>query len=691
VGPTLEEFAETLDGGRVVLGLPDEDERDGLFGREGNEFEKRVGGENELGDDADAGAGFDVGHNRADEARGVGEARDDAGAAASRNDGVVKAHAFAAGEDNEGFARERFPRNRGAAGEWMFFGNDDAEGFFAEQISLQAAGFVTDDGTGDGGGEAIFGDHFPDAFGRAFFEVNRDAREPALIFGEKTAQKGFGGRADVAEAKFAFFAGGGPADATKGFFELLEKLGGFAQENGAGGREAHVMTAAFEDGGAEFGFELLDGAAEGGLGDVQTFGGAGKAEFFGHGAEVLQETEFHSVIAARHHADSEDIFPLQGTPAYYLPWGPQEMNKLLMGLALAVGLAGCGRRTDMPRGDTGKVRVGYIGLSCEAPIYTAVEKGFFKEEGLDVTLVKCEWSNYKDVLALGGYDVTHHLVMYFLKPIEQGLDVKFTGGIHRGCLRVQASTKGDIKTVKDLKGKRIGVPGMGTPPFIFANRVLGANGIDPAREVTWLVFPAGELGLALDKGEVDAVADSEPIGSMLVAQGKVRNVADQAVDAPYNQEYCCAVLANGKFLKENPKTTAGATRALLRAAKWVEANPAAAARLSVEKKYLASTVEQNAVAISHLRYVPSVLGAETAVKLASGEMKLAGMLAPSTDVEALAKKAFVHLDGVTDEWLNSVKTETVADAKVPESWRKKQYAKASWDPFCALCINPPPQ
>src|SRR5688572_21596905 len=99
--------------------------------------------------------------------------------------------------------------------------------------------------------------------------------------------------------------------------------------------------------------------------------------------------------------------------------------------------------------DSGKVRVGYIGITCEAPIFTAVEKGFFKEEGLDVELVKCEWANYKDVLALGGFDVTHHLIMYFLKPIEQGLDVRFTGGIHRGCLRVQASIKSDIRTVKD--------------------------------------------------------------------------------------------------------------------------------------------------------------------------------------------------------------------------------------------------
>src|SRR6266852_4246825 len=326
----------------------------------------------------------------------------------------------------------------------------------------------------------------------------------------------------------------------------------------------------------------------------------------------------------------------------------------------AVLLTGCKKNSGTIAAPSNKVRVGYIGLTCEAPIFMAVEKGFFKEEGLDVALVKCDWANYKDVLALGGFDVTHHLVMYFLKPIEQGLNVKFTGGIHRGCLRVQAPTNGKVNSIEDLRGKRIGVPGMGTPPFIFANRVLGAHGIDASKEITWRVFPAGELGLALDKGEVDAVADSEPIGTLLMANGKVKNVADQATDAPYNSEYCCAVLANGKFLAQNPKAVAAATRALLKGAKWVETNPSAAARMSVEKKYLASNPELNTVAISHLRYVPSVSGAEAAVKSAATEMKRGGMLNPTTDVDELAKRAFARLEGVSDDWLKTVQVEQVA-------------------------------
>ncbi len=342
-------------------------------------------------------------------------------------------------------------------------------------------------------------------------------------------------------------------------------------------------------------------------------------------------------------------------------------------LALAAGtllLSSCKKASEsaappINAGGLTKIRVGYIGLTCEAPIYMAVEKGFFKEEGLDPVLVKCDWSNYKDVMALGGFDITHHLVMYFLKPIEQGLDVKFTGGIHRGCLRVQAAVNGKINSVEDLRGKRIGIPGMGTPPFIFANRVLTAHGIDPSKEITWIVYPAGELGLALDKGEVDAVADSEPIGTLLVAGGKVKTVADQAKDAPYKDEYCCEVIVSGKFLAANPKAAAAATRALLKAAKWVQTNPAAAARLSVEKKYLASNPELNTVAISHLNYIPSVSLAEASVKTAAEAMKADGMLSPSTDVDELVKRAFVHLDGVSDEWINSLQVEKVAGGQLP--------------------------
>jgi NitT/TauT family transport system substrate-binding protein len=360
-------------------------------------------------------------------------------------------------------------------------------------------------------------------------------------------------------------------------------------------------------------------------------------------------------------------------------------------------LGGCGKKSAPKVVNSKHVKIGFIGLTCEAPIYTAFEKGFFKDEGLDPELVKCSWANYKDNLALGAYDITHHLVMYFLKPIEQGLDVRFLGGVHTGCLRVQTGVNSPIQKIQDLKGKRIGVPGMGTPPFVFANRVFGTNGVDAGKDITWKVYPAGELGLALTKGEVDAVANAEPIGTLLIAQGIARNVEgmDEATDMPYANEYCCEVVANGKWIDANPDSAARATRAILRGAKWVQENPKAAAALAVEKKYLASTVELNTVALSRLKYIPSVKWAEETLYNAAKEMRAAKMLEAHTDTDALAKKAFHHLEGVTDEWVKSVKVEKVPGGQVDPNMDIRLYAalltRDTEDSCCRKMFDQPDQ
>ncbi len=352
--------------------------------------------------------------------------------------------------------------------------------------------------------------------------------------------------------------------------------------------------------------------------------------------------------------------------------------KFILAFGLCVLLfGGCNKKSATKVVNSKHVKVGFIGLTCEAPIYTAFEKGYFKDEGLEPELVKCSWANYKDNLALGSYDITHHLVMYFLKPIEQGLDVRFLGGVHTGCLRVQTGVNSPIQKIQDLKGKSIGVPGMGTPPFVFANRVFGTHGVDASKDITWKVYPAGELGLALKKGEVDAVANAEPIGTLLIAQGIARNVEgmDESTDMPYAKEYCCEIIANGKWIDANPDTAARATRAILRGAVWVQQNPKAAAQLAVDKKYLASTVELNTVALGRLTYIPSVSIAEQTLYTAAKEMREAKMLSSTTDTDALAKRAFQHLPGVTDEWIKSVKVEKVPGGQIDPNQDIRLYAE----------------
>ncbi len=336
-------------------------------------------------------------------------------------------------------------------------------------------------------------------------------------------------------------------------------------------------------------------------------------------------------------------------------------------LAMVIAGFGCDSKKETQQSSSGgatpgltKIQVGYVGLTCEAGLFVAQERGFFKEEGLDAKFTKYDWATYRDAIALGKVDITYHLVMFLLKPIEQGADIKIIAGVHRGCLRVQTSNASSIHSIADLKGKRIGVPGLGTPPFVFATRVLANNGVDPAKEITWRVFPASELGLAMANGEVDAIGTGEPIGTLLESQGKVRDVFNNTDTPPYNDEYCCVVVCNGKFVSQHPDWAAAATRAILKAAKWVQANPVAAAHISVDGKFVAVNVDLDAVALSKLQYIPSVSGGRSAVVLAATEMKKAGMLDSSTDIDALATRAFQPLDGVSDELLEKVTVEKVA-------------------------------
>jgi NitT/TauT family transport system substrate-binding protein len=367
----------------------------------------------------------------------------------------------------------------------------------------------------------------------------------------------------------------------------------------------------------------------------------------------------------------------------WLP-GPGRIAPLLLVLLIAGGLlpAGCKSGT---AAKAGHVRVAYIGLSCEAPIFVAYEKGFFKEEGLDVDLVKTDWDSMKDGLGLGRFDATHTLVAYVLKPIEQGLDVKLTGGIHKGCLRVQAGLKTNIHTVEDLRGKRIATSNMGSPPFIFANRALAAHGIDPARDVKWVVYPADAQMLALDNGQIDAVCASEPIGTLMLKSGKVRNIVQEANDPPYNDEYCCVVSLSGRFAALNPAAAAKVTRALLKAAAWVHVNPTAAVKLSVEKQYMGSTIEFNTAAISKLSYDPAVERCRVGLDEQAKDLKRAGLLNASTDPIDLVNRAWLPLPGVSDAWVKTLKIDAVpGGGPMPEEAALAALLKGD-KPCCNKC------
>lgn len=313
-------------------------------------------------------------------------------------------------------------------------------------------------------------------------------------------------------------------------------------------------------------------------------------------------------------------------------------------------LAGCSitKEKTVKSGDNSKpkritkVRLAYSGSTCEAPLFAAYKKGYFKDAGVDVELYKMDFETLKEGLASGKVDGASANFKY-LKPIEQGLNLKLTAGIHTGCIQAVAPAKSNIKSIKDLKGKTIGVEAIGGGPMILLSMELQKNGIDPKTEVQWKAYPGAQLEQALAKGEIDAFGIWDPFGQLAIDKGSYNLIFSSAHDMPYNDYYCCMVGLSNDLIKNDSKTAAAVTRAWLKGAEWVSANPKEAAQLEIDNKFTGGTVELNTKLLSSYNWEPSIKKVRDNIKFYIKEEKKQKILEPSTDEKDLYNRAFAQV------------------------------------------------
>jgi len=293
--PFEQEFTEALHGRRVFILLPNEDERDALHGFEQDETEGGTGRHDGFRHDPDASARFHVTQDRADQTRRVRETWRDAGAPTAGDDSIVQPHAFTPGEHDERFTSQRRPRDESSFRKRMKSGHHDAQSFLAQNAGAQSESFVRRNGARDGGGQSAFGNHFPDTFRRAFFEVNSYEWITLAILSEQSTEEWLRGRADVTETKFAFLTGSGAPDAANRFLPMLQQQFRFTHKHLAGGRQAHLMPRPLEDTRTQRRFQLFDGATQGRLRNMQPPGGPREAQVLGDGLKISEMPQFHSV------------------------------------------------------------------------------------------------------------------------------------------------------------------------------------------------------------------------------------------------------------------------------------------------------------------------------------------------------------------------------------------------------------
>src|SRR5665213_1577380 len=114
------------------------------------------------------------------------------------------------------------------------------------------------------------------------------------------------------------------------------------------------------------------------------------------------------------------------------PWrrlAPLAAAALLGAVCVVLLPVGCGP-TPNNNAQSGpiKLKVAYIGLTCEAPIFVAQEKGFYKEEGLDVELVPTDWTSLQSGLSTGRFDANHTLCLLYTSDAADDLLCVDLGG-----------------------------------------------------------------------------------------------------------------------------------------------------------------------------------------------------------------------------------------------------------------------
>jgi NitT/TauT family transport system substrate-binding protein len=171
-------------------------------------------------------------------------------------------------------------------------------------------------------------------------------------------------------------------------------------------------------------------------------------------------------------------------------------------------LAGCGTADKTATTTTSgglvkvKLQLQWVTQAQFAGYYAALEKGYYRDAGLDVTILEGAVDIVpQTVLARNQADFAVSWVPKALASREQGAQITDVGQIfaRSGTLQVSFASKG-IKTAADLKGKKVGNWGYGNEFELFAG--LTKAGLDPGKDVTW--FQQQFDMQALLKGDIDA-------------------------------------------------------------------------------------------------------------------------------------------------------------------------------------------
>jgi len=276
------------------------------------------------------------------------------------------------------------------------------------------------------------------------------------------------------------------------------------------------------------------------------------------------------------------------------------------------------------------IRLAKTPTICLAPQYVAEE--LLRSEGFtDVQYVDMPVDAYP-AFAAGTVDVGMAFVAPFLIEIDAGRPLVVIGGAHVGCYELFGTER--VQAIRDLRGKTVAVPRLGSSHHLFVAAMASHVGIDPSREINFVPYPVSDSMQLLADRKVDALMGFPPVPQELREKKIGHVIVNSGLDRPWSQYFCCIVAAHQDFLRKHPVATKRALRAILKATQFCAAEPERAARMVADKGFRYDYSLQTIKEIQYARWRD--YDAEDTVRFYALRLREVGMI-KSTPTKIIAQ------------------------------------------------------
>jgi NitT/TauT family transport system substrate-binding protein len=264
----------------------------------------------------------------------------------------------------------------------------------------------------------------------------------------------------------------------------------------------------------------------------------------------------------------------------------QSRRDFLATVAAAGAVSALGARAslaDEGPPETTTIRLHLDPSICVAPWYIAED--LLRAEGFtDIRYVPVQSGPPEDqMIASGGIDFSLYLPATLVLRWEKDLPITALIGLHSGCFELFAHEP--IRTISDLKGKRVGIDFLGTAKHLYMTIMAANIGLDPEEDIEWVADSEYDPMELFAEGKVDAFLGFPPEPQELRARKVGHVILNTTTDKPWSQYFCCIVAGNAEFVRDHPVATKRVLRAMLKANDVCTAEPERTARQLVDRGF----------------------------------------------------------------------------------------------------------